>query len=76
MSRHDNNLVVIGGGSAGLIAALIAATVRARVTLVERATMGGDCLNIGCVPSKSLIASSKVVQLLKKHEAFGLKKVT
>ena len=45
MTKHDDNLIVIGAGSAGLIAALVAATARAKVTLVERAAMGGDCLN-------------------------------
>ena len=48
MSKYDNNLVVIGAGSAGLIAALIAATVRAKVTLIERNRMGGDCLIDAC----------------------------
>jgi pyruvate/2-oxoglutarate dehydrogenase complex dihydrolipoamide dehydrogenase (E3) component len=47
--------VVIGGGSAGLVTAYIAAAVKARVTLVEKDKMGGDCLNTGCVPSKALI---------------------
>ena len=60
MARYENNLIVIGGGSAGLIAAYIAATVRARVTLIERGDMGGDCLNTGCVPSKTLLASARI----------------
>ena len=51
--RFDTNVIVIGAGSAGLVAALIAATVKAKVTLVERHKMGGDCLNTGCVPSKA-----------------------
>ena len=51
----DRNLIVIGAGSAGLVTAYIAAAVRAKVTLVERHRMGGDCLNTGCVPSKALI---------------------
>ncbi|MDE1893434.1 MAG: FAD-dependent oxidoreductase [Xanthomonadaceae bacterium] len=58
--RFDRNLVVIGAGSAGLVSAYIAATVRARVTLVERQQMGGDCLNTGCVPSKALIHSARL----------------
>ncbi|MCC5880832.1 MAG: FAD-dependent oxidoreductase [Idiomarina sp.] len=53
--HFDRNLVVIGGGSAGLVSAYIAATVKAKVTLVEADKMGGDCLNTGCVPSKALI---------------------
>ncbi|MBW1984790.1 MAG: VTT domain-containing protein, partial [Deltaproteobacteria bacterium] len=55
----DYNLVVIGAGSAGLVASLIGAAVRAKVALVEKDKMGGDCLNTGCVPSKALIRSAK-----------------
>ncbi len=58
------NLVVIGAGTAGLITSLIASSLGARVALVERHLMGGDCLNVGCVPSKSLIRSARQV-----HEA-------
>jgi pyruvate/2-oxoglutarate dehydrogenase complex dihydrolipoamide dehydrogenase (E3) component/uncharacterized membrane protein YdjX (TVP38/TMEM64 family) len=58
--RFDRNLVVIGAGSAGLVSAYIAATVRAKVTLVEQHAMGGDCLNTGCVPSKALIHSARL----------------
>jgi pyruvate/2-oxoglutarate dehydrogenase complex dihydrolipoamide dehydrogenase (E3) component/uncharacterized membrane protein YdjX (TVP38/TMEM64 family) len=54
-SRFDRDMIVIGGGAAGLVAANIAASLRARVTLIERDAMGGDCLNTGCVPSKALI---------------------
>ncbi len=73
--KYDNNLVVVGAGSAGLVAALVGATVRARVTLVERGDMGGDCLNTGCVPSKTLIASAKAAHLLAHGEQYGLKNV-
>jgi len=48
--RFDRNLIVIGGGSAGLVCAYIGAAVKARVTLIEKDLMGGDCLNTGCVP--------------------------
>jgi len=72
----DNNLVVIGAGSAGLIAALVGATIRARVTLVEGGSMGGDCLNTGCVPSKTLIASAKAAHLLRHGDRYGLRNVT
>jgi hypothetical protein len=58
-ARFDRNVVVIGGGSAGLVTAYIAAAVKAKVTLVEKHKMGGDCLNTGCVPSKALIRSAK-----------------
>ena len=75
-SRYDTNLIVIGAGSAGLIAALIAATVRARVTLIERGSMGGDCLNTGCVPSKTLIRSAKVAHTLADAARFGMRDVS
>ena len=57
--RFDRNLIVIGAGAGGLVSAYIAATVRAKVTLIEAREMGGDCLNTGCVPSKALIACAK-----------------
>ena len=72
MARYDNNLVVIGGGSAGLIAAYIAATVRARVTLVEQGAMGGDCLNTGCVPSKTLIRCARVAHGVREAKRYGV----
>lgn len=53
------HLVVIGAGPAGLVAAMIAATLGARVALIERRAMGGDCLNVGCVPSKTLLAAAR-----------------
>ncbi len=67
----DYNLVVIGGGSAGLVASYIAAAVNAKVALVEADKMGGDCLNTGCVPSKSLIAGTKLLSRVKRADAFG-----
>ncbi len=75
-AKFDRNLVVIGAGSAGLVAAYIGATVRAKVTLVEKHRMGGDCLNTGCVPSKALLKSAKVVHQLRNATAFGLKNVS
>lgn len=71
-SKYDTNLVVIGGGSAGLISANIAATLKAKVTLIEKHKMGGDCLNTGCVPSKTLLRSAKVNHLISKAGEFGL----
>ncbi len=68
------NLVVIGAGSAGLVSSYIAATVRARVALVEADKMGGDCLNTGCVPSKALIRSAKIVAQAAKAQAYGLER--
>jgi pyruvate/2-oxoglutarate dehydrogenase complex dihydrolipoamide dehydrogenase (E3) component/uncharacterized membrane protein YdjX (TVP38/TMEM64 family) len=71
--RYDRNVVVIGGGSAGLVAAYIAAAVRAKVTLVERDRMGGDCLNTGCVPSKALIRSARLLSQLQRAHEYGLR---
>jgi pyruvate/2-oxoglutarate dehydrogenase complex dihydrolipoamide dehydrogenase (E3) component/uncharacterized membrane protein YdjX (TVP38/TMEM64 family) len=71
-ARFDRNLVVIGAGSAGLVSALIGATVRAKVTLVEKHQMGGDCLNTGCVPSKALIKSARVLDQMRRARDFGL----
>ncbi|MGQ0750878.1 MAG: FAD-dependent oxidoreductase [Betaproteobacteria bacterium] len=72
----DRNLVVIGAGSAGLVAAYIAAAVKAKVTLIEKHRMGGDCLNTGCVPSKALIKTARVLATLKHARELGLKNVT
>ncbi len=69
----DTNLVVIGGGAAGLVTAYIAAAVRASVTLVERQRMGGDCLNTGCVPSKALIRCAKANHDLHRADRFGIR---
>ncbi len=69
--EFDYNLVVIGAGSAGLVASYIASAVKAKVALVEANRMGGDCLNTGCVPSKSLIASAKLLSHVKRAEEFG-----
>jgi pyruvate/2-oxoglutarate dehydrogenase complex dihydrolipoamide dehydrogenase (E3) component/uncharacterized membrane protein YdjX (TVP38/TMEM64 family) len=73
-ARFDRNIVVIGGGSAGLVTAYIAAAVKARVTLVEKHRMGGDCLNTGCVPSKALIRSAKYLSHLQRAEEFGMRR--
>ncbi len=74
--RFDTNLIVIGAGSAGLVSALIAATVKAKVTLIERDKMGGDCLNTGCVPSKALIRSARMARYAGRAEEFGLAPMT
>lgn len=70
--KFDRNLVVIGAGSAGLVSALIGATVKAKVTLVEAHEMGGDCLNTGCVPSKAIIKSAKVASQMRHADTYGL----
>lgn len=66
------NLVVIGGGSAGLIAAVGAAGLGAKVALIERDILGGDCLNTGCVPSKTIIRSAKVMGEMARAERYGI----
>jgi pyruvate/2-oxoglutarate dehydrogenase complex dihydrolipoamide dehydrogenase (E3) component len=73
--RYDYNVVVIGGGSAGLVTAYIAAAVKAKVALVERHKLGGDCLNTGCVPSKALIKSARLLSQMRRASEFGLKPV-
>ena len=70
--KFDTNLLVIGAGSAGLVSAYIAATVKAKVMLVEKAAMGGDCLNTGCVPSKALIRAAKSVKDIERASRFGI----
>ncbi|MGV0949811.1 MAG: FAD-dependent oxidoreductase [Azonexus sp.] len=71
-ARFDRNLVVIGGGSAGLVTSYIAAAVKAKVTLVEKHQLGGDCLNTGCVPSKALIRSAKLLSHMARAKEFGI----
>ena len=75
-ARFDRNLVVIGAGSAGLVSAYIAAAVRAKVTLIEKHRMGGDCLNTGCVPSKALIRSAKFLSHVRRAEEFGIRRAS
>lgn len=70
--RFDYNLLVIGAGSAGLVTAYVAAAARARVALIEQGKMGGDCLNTGCIPSKTLIRSAKLAKEGNHPERFGL----
>jgi pyruvate/2-oxoglutarate dehydrogenase complex dihydrolipoamide dehydrogenase (E3) component/uncharacterized membrane protein YdjX (TVP38/TMEM64 family) len=74
-ASFDYNLLVIGGGSAGLVSAYIAAAVKAKVALIERDKMGGDCLNTGCVPSKALIRSAKAADTLRHADRYGLESV-
>jgi len=74
--KFDYNLVVIGAGSAGLVSAYIAAAVKAKVALIEKHQMGGDCLNTGCVPSKALIRSAKMLAYGRRAEEFGFEQTT
>ncbi|MEH6822596.1 MAG: FAD-dependent oxidoreductase [Motiliproteus sp.] len=73
--RFDTNLVVIGGGSAGLVSAYIAAATKAKVSLIEKHRMGGDCLNTGCVPSKALLRSAKFIAEARKAKQLGIEHV-
>src|SRR5438477_476535 len=70
--RGRYNLVVVGAGTAGLVAAAGAAGLGARVALIERHLLGGDCLNVGCVPSKALIRASRVMADLRESAQFGI----
>jgi pyruvate/2-oxoglutarate dehydrogenase complex dihydrolipoamide dehydrogenase (E3) component len=67
------NMVVLGAGTAGLVAAAGAAGLGARVALIERQLMGGDCLNVGCVPSKAIIRSGHAAHELRTAERFGVR---
>jgi uncharacterized membrane protein YdjX (TVP38/TMEM64 family) len=71
-NSFDYNMIVIGGGSAGLVSSYIAAAVKAKVLLIEKHKMGGDCLNTGCVPSKAIIKSAKVANILRRSTEFGI----
>ena len=72
-ARFDRNLVVIGAGSAGLVSAYIAAAVKAKVTLIEKDQLGGECLYTGCVPSKALIRTARFLSLMKRAPEFGVR---
>ncbi|MFM2400048.1 MAG: Mercuric reductase, partial [Pseudomonadota bacterium] len=71
-AKFDRNLVVIGAGAGGLVSAYIAAAVKAKVTLVEAHKMGGDCLNYGCVPSKAIIKSAKLMKQIAQSNNYGI----
>src|SRR6056297_3680640 len=72
--NFDYNVVVLGAGSAGLVSSYIAAAVKAKVALIEKHKMGGDCLNTGCVPSKALIRSAKMLAYARRAREFGFEK--
>ncbi|HIF9169758.1 TPA: dihydrolipoyl dehydrogenase [Photobacterium damselae] len=71
-TSFDQNMVVIGAGSGGLVSAYIAAAVKAEVTLIEKHKMGGDCLNTGCVPSKALIRAAHNMAEIQRAAEFGV----
>ena len=70
-ARYDYNLLVIGAGAGGLVTSYIAAAVKAKVALIEKHKMGGDCLNSGCVPSKALIRSARFASEQRKADELG-----
>lgn len=72
----EYNMVVIGAGSAGLVTSYISAAVKAKIALIEKHKMGGDCLNTGCVPSKAIIKSAKLAYQMKNASKYGLEAVT
>ncbi len=71
-AKFDRDIVVLGAGAGGLLSAYIGAAVKAKVSLIERHQMGGDCLNTGCVPSKALIRSAKLMHHIKHSEKYGV----
>src|SRR5512142_2948082 len=75
MSREKFDVVVIGGGTAGLVTASGCARLRRRVALIEKDALGGDCLWTGCVPTKALIASARLAHRMRHADEFGLQRV-
>jgi len=71
----DYNLIVIGAGAAGLVSSYIGATVNAKVALIEKNAMGGDCLNTGCVPSKALLRTARLLADARDSERFGIRRM-
>lgn len=71
-TKFDRNLIVIGAGSGGLVSSYIAAAAKAKVTLIEKAHMGGDCLNTGCVPSKAIIRAAHAAAEVDHASYFGI----
>src|SRR5262245_50121527 len=71
-SKDIYNVVIIGAGTAGLVTAAGTAGLGGRVALIERNQMGGDCLNFGCVPSKALISSARLIRQIRESAKWGL----
>jgi len=72
MSTERADVVIVGGGPAGYVAAIRAAQLGGKVTVVEKEKVGGVCLNVGCIPTKTLVRSCEVLYLIKKAQEFGL----
>ncbi len=75
-TRFDYNLIVIGGGAAGLVTSYIAAALKAKVALIEKDKMGGECLNTGCVPSKTLLRSARLLAEARDSRRFGIRSMS
>src|SRR5918993_819199 len=71
--RGTYDLVAVGGGTAGLVSAVGAASLGARVAVVERHRLGGDCLNTGCVPSKAILRTARVIGEIRRADALGVR---
>jgi len=71
-ATFDRDIVVLGAGAGGLVSAYIGSAVKAKVSLIEKHQMGGDCLNTGCVPSKALIRSAKLMNNIKHSAKYGV----
>ncbi len=74
--HYDYNIIVIGAGSGGLVAAYIAAVLKAKVAVIEKTKMGGDCLNTGCIPSKTLLRSAKMLRHAHRAADWGFRSAT
>jgi len=70
--KFDYHTIVIGGGAAGLVAAYTTQTLQGKVALIEKHQMGGDCLNTGCVPSKSILRTAKFIHDIGQHSKYGV----
>ena len=73
MAEQKFDLIVVGGGPGGYVAAISAAQLKMNVALVEREHLGGICLNWGCIPTKALLRSSEISHLLRHLDAYGFK---
>ena len=73
--RFDYNMIVVGGGAAGLVTAYLCSSLKAKVALIEKNKMGGDCLNTGCVPSKALLKSASLIAQAKQSQKYGIEKM-
>jgi pyruvate/2-oxoglutarate dehydrogenase complex dihydrolipoamide dehydrogenase (E3) component len=71
--KHDFDLIILGGGSAGIVSGVVAGSTGLRTLLIEKVRMGGECLNTGCVPSKALLEAAEIAHRMRTADRFGLK---